>query len=346
MNTRSTVRFSRFERGASVATLLIAIVIVIVLAAAAWFLIIEPHQQITQVNKPAVATKSDAVKKAPPPPADVEAMSTSQLLSEASKAIKDKRLLAPEGNNAFEFYLKVLDRRPDNQVAREALRETFPFATNEAEQAINEGNFVEADREIALLAKADPNNYTLTILRSKRDARHKVKAQQKQDQLAAQQQREQQKKTTSATQPQQTAQIKQSGQRLTAQEQADARAEARKQQQAGQVAAQLAAQQKKQQEQQAADNAKVVIQDAVRTKYVQPIYPASARRMRRVGWVLVKFTVGVDGKVSDAHVVESHPGTVFDRSAIKAVSRWEYKPALRNGTPFVVTMRRRINFKL
>ena len=42
------------------------------------------------------------------------------------------------------------------------------------EQQINAGNFNEAQREIDLLAKADPANFTLTILRSKLDAQRKV----------------------------------------------------------------------------------------------------------------------------------------------------------------------------
>lgn len=337
MNTPVNVRFSRQQRGASLATVLVAVLIVLAIAAAAWFLIIRPHRTVVQASQPAAAAKTGVVKKAaPPPPADVEAMSTSQLLSEASKAIREKRLLAPKGNNAFEFYLKVLDRQPDNQVAKEALRETFPFATSAAEQVINEGNFTEADREIKLLALADPNNYTLTILRSKLDARRKVRAQLQQQELLAQQQAEQ-RRVQAAAQARKQVQ-------LNKQEQAEAEALAKAKQEQAARQQQLAAQQNQPQEKPSSKPV-VRIQPAVQVKTVKAIYPTRARRLQRDGWVEVEFTVGMDGTVTDAHVLESQPGHLFDQAALRAVTRWEYKPALRNGKPFPTTLRRRINFK-
>ena len=65
------------------------------------------------------------------------------------------------------------------------MRETFPFGANEAEQEINNRNFADAQREIDLLAKADPDNYTLTILRSKLDAQRKTASQEQQQAQAA-----------------------------------------------------------------------------------------------------------------------------------------------------------------
>lgn len=334
MNTRMTVSSSRRARGASVVTFLVAIVIVVALAAAVWFLILRPHRQAVMPAVPAAKTSKAVTKKAPPPPANVSAMSTSELLSQASKAIKDQRLLAPTGNNAFEFYLKVLERQPDNQVAKDALRETFPFAANAAEQVINEGNFSEADREIALLSKADPDNYTLTILRSKLDARRKVKAQQAQaEQLAAQKQAAEAAAAAKQKQAQALADKQEAAQKA-----ADEAAAAK------QKTTEVAKQQPQQQQQ--AAQPKVVIQNAVLIKQVRPRYPAAAARMRRQGWVMVQFTVGVDGKVRDVSVVDAQPHHVFDRAATNAVSRWEFKPALRNGQPMAVTMRKRINFTL
>jgi hypothetical protein len=84
-----------------------------------------------------------ASEVAAPAPENVEAMGTDQLLAEARKAMNEQRYLAPAGNNAFEFYLKALEREPGNPVATDALRETFPFAASAAEQAINARNFNE-----------------------------------------------------------------------------------------------------------------------------------------------------------------------------------------------------------
>jgi protein TonB len=122
-----------------------------------------------------------------PPPANVAAMDLNQLLAEARTAMNEQRYLAPAGNNAFEFYLRVLEKEPGNKVASDALRETFPFAATSAEQAINSRDFGEAQRQIDLLAKADPANFTMTILRSKLDAQRKTLD--KQQQLALDQEK-------------------------------------------------------------------------------------------------------------------------------------------------------------
>lgn len=337
-----TVSSSRRARGASVVAILVGIAIVVALAAAIWFLILSPHRKAVQSNAPAAKTTKTAAKKAAPPPANVAAMSTSELLSEASKAIHDQRLLAPKGNNAFEFYLKVLDRQPNNQVAKDALRETFPFAANSAEQSINAGDYTEANREIALLTKADPDNYTLTILRSKLDARRRVKEQQAEaKQLAAEKRAAAAR--TAAAEAEKQAKLDAIAKQAEAQQ---AAAEKAAQEKARQSQSQDVAQAGQQQQQQATKPEKVVIQDAVKVKGAKPRYPTAAARMRRNGWVLVQFTVGTDGRVHDPSVVSSQPRHVFDREALKAVSRWEYKPALRNGKPMAVTMRKRIVFKL
>ncbi len=175
MDTRY-IRHARTQARGAIQPIVIAVLVVLaVLAAAAWFLIIKPHQDLVQAdNGGHPSTPVSAGHEAAAPPANVEAMSLNQLVSEARRAMNEQRLLAPAGNNAFEFYLKVLQKQPGNQVATDALRETFPFAATAAEQAINQRDFNDAQRQIDLLAKADPANYTLTILRSKLDAGRKL----------------------------------------------------------------------------------------------------------------------------------------------------------------------------
>src|SRR6185312_14937868 len=91
----------------------------------------------------------------------------------ATAAFGEKRYVAPQGNNALEYYLQVLAKDPKNHIAESALREMFPFATGAVEQEINGGSLDEASRVIDELAKFDPSNYTLTILRGKLDAKKK-----------------------------------------------------------------------------------------------------------------------------------------------------------------------------
>jgi hypothetical protein len=96
------------------------------------------------------------------------------LLGLARDATKEGRLVAPQGNNAYEYYLSVSQLDPKNATAQDALRETLPFASQEIERQINRRELEEARREIALLRDYDPTNYTLIILGAKLDAQQRV----------------------------------------------------------------------------------------------------------------------------------------------------------------------------
>ena len=335
MDTRITLETRRHARGAIRPVTLVAIAIIVVLAAASWFLIIQPHEELMLSDNgghPSTPVTTGAV--ATPPPANVEAMGTDQLLAEARKAMNEQRYLAPAGNNAFEFYLKALEREPGNPVATDALRETFPFAATTAEQAINARNFNEAQREIDLLAKADPANYTLTILRSKLDAQRKLLDQEQQK--ALDQQHQQQLAA-------QRAADEKAASEKAAQEQQAAAAQAR------QAPAPTRATTPSQPVEQAAQTPTPAVQPptpAVLIRSVNPRYPTTAQRARTEGYVVVRFTVTAEGRTSNIQVTDAQPRHVFDRAAIDAVSRWEFTPATRDGKPVDSSVTNRINFKL
>jgi len=329
-------------RGAISPVTFAVVAIVLALAVAAWFLIIKPYREAGAGTAPVANGASKAAAAREAPPANVDALSVDQLLAEARTAMNDQRLVAPAGNNAFEFYMKALQKQPGNQVAADALRETFSYGAASTEQTINQREFAEAQREIDLLAKADPENYTLTILRSKLDAQRKTLDREQQQAVDAQkaQQLAQQNAASAARQQAEQA----------------AAAEAQRLQAAREQATRVA-----QQPQAPATNAPVAtrpaapaaraatsdaISEAVLVRQVSPRYPTAAMRANQEGWVDVEFAVGADGAVGNVTVVDSQPKHVFDRSAIDAVSRWEYKPATRNGEPMTVTLRRRLQFNL
>ena len=70
-----------------------------------------------------------------------------------------------------------------------------------------------------------------------------------------------------------------------------------------------------------------------RTKAVAPVYPRRALQRNITGRVKVEFTVGVDGRTREIEVVESNQGGLFDRSALRAISEWEYEPRVVRGQP-------------
>lgn len=340
MDTRYILDTRRHARGA-VRPLIIAIVAIFaLLAVGAWFLIIKPHQELVMADSGGhPSTPVSTMTRAAPPPANVAAMDLNQLLAEARTAMNEQRYLAPVGNNAFEFYLRVLEKEPGNKVASDALRETFPFAATSAEQAINSRDFGEAQRQIDLLAKADPANFTLTILRSKLDAQRKTLD--KQQQLALDQEK-----------AAQLAAQKAAADKLAA----DKLAEQQKTQVAEQQKTEPAS--AAQQPRQAAANTAAAgggsaagadssaTVAAVLVKGMSARYPTAAMRARQEGWVVVAFTVDPDGTTSGVKVVESQPRHVFDRAAIDAVERYRFNPAMKDGVAVPSVKQQRIEFKL
>ena len=69
-------------------------------------------------------------------------------------------------------------------------------------------------------------------------------------------------------------------------------------------------------------------------KDVRPVYSQSAMVNRSRGTVVIEATVGVDGKVHDAVVIQSIP--LLDQAALDAVRQWEFLPSRLNGVPVAV----------
>jgi protein TonB len=318
------------------------IVIVLIVAAAAvifWELKYrtgadEPAQQMVAASGPVVH----------------EGAGTDELLQHAREALAAQRLLAPAGNNAFELYLAVLRREPANRVAQDALRETFPFAAHAAEQTIDEGSDAEAQRQVDLLARADPQNYTLTLLQSKLQARRAAAAQEAQQ---AQQPAKREAPapavathvaaptplaTAPATPTASPAPAAKPSASLTPAEQALARLQVES---TTVEAAPRSAVRPRAVTSDANGNAAPVL-----TRRIEPVYPAEARRTRRQGWVDVVFTVQPDGSVSGATVADADPRYVFDRAALAAVSRWQFTPGAQDGKAVASQLRQRIEFRL
>ena len=69
-------------------------------------------------------------------------------------------------------------------------------------------------------------------------------------------------------------------------------------------------------------------------KDVKPVYPQGALSDQARGLVVIEAVVGVDGKVSDAKVMQLIP--LLDQSALDAVQQWEFRPARLHGVRVAV----------
>lgn len=331
----------RRQEGMAAGALIALLLGVVLIGAAVWWFVLRPRQVATAPAPTATTTApADAAQEAAAavdaPVAD--SLSVNDLYKEARTAMSENRMVSPPGKNALEYYLAILARQPEDTGATDALRELFPFATGSAEEQINSGDFDEADRIMALLAKADPSNYTLTILRSKLEAKRKQnerelaqKAQEAANAAAAAARAQNAPAATAgtaaagATTPAPTAAAPASAPTQVASTTpppAVAPPPAPAPEPAGET------------------------RDARVVTPPRPSYPPNAVRNRQNGWVEVEFTVTEAGNVQNVRVVQSDPPRVFDREAIRAVQQAKFEAKLERGQPVSSTLRRRIEFKL
>ena len=303
--------------------ILVPAVAVVLLAGAVYFFIHSQGRQTADGAAESVADIAPAEATSTGGPADI-------LLGLARTAIKEDRLVAPAGANAYEFYLSVLQLDPQNQVAMDALRETFPFASATVERSINQKELDEAQREIALLREFDQTNYTLVILGAKLDAQRQIVIRED-ERIAASMQSADVRARPAADAPPPAEVV---------------RAPAPMQQPGPVPHATAPAHATAAIKPPTANAAPLPTTDPVLLHQVAPYYPEQARTTRRQGWVDVAFMVEADGKVSHVSVADADPKYLFDRAATTAVQRWEFSPATRDGQPVAIAQRRRIQFTL
>lgn len=78
----------------------------------------------------------------------------------------------------------------------------------------------------------------------------------------------------------------------------------------------------------------------------QPEYPASAKRLKQQGTVVMLLLVDVDGRVSDARLDESSGFDVLDQAAIReALRSWRYQPGMKQGVVQPVWVRAQVSFR-
>lgn len=79
---------------------------------------------------------------------------------------------------------------------------------------------------------------------------------------------------------------------------------------------------------------------------VEPEFPEAAREMGVSGRVLLRFLVKTDGSVSKESVVEARPPGVFNRSALKAIAKWKFKPGRYKGKVVATWVELPVRFRL
>lgn len=78
---------------------------------------------------------------------------------------------------------------------------------------------------------------------------------------------------------------------------------------------------------------------------VDPEYSEEARKAKYSGTVVIALVVDPSGRPQSMRVVRSI-GLGLDEKAIEAVSKWRFKPGLKNGQPVAVAANIEVNFRL
>ena len=79
---------------------------------------------------------------------------------------------------------------------------------------------------------------------------------------------------------------------------------------------------------------------------IDPKWPREALIEGIEGYVIVEVTIASDGSVRGASIIESIPKRMFDRSVIRAVLKWKFKPRIINGVAVERKAIQRLDFKL
>jgi protein TonB len=292
----------------------------------------------------ASATAAAAAKPVEAVSATVAAMSADQLRESASSALREQRLYAPAGNNAMEYYLALRDKAPSDPAVASALTDLMPYALIATEQSIQREDFLEAQRLYALMEKTDKSAPALprlkqTIAQQQQAVAARAEQEKVQGEEDAKRKAELEKTRAAQQLASQQAAAKQLADQQAAQAEADKKAAADKEaadkREAAQRAAAASAPAPSAPAQTASAGGGL---RAVSTP--APRYPAEAARRQQSGEVRVEITVGTDGSVTAARVVDANPPRVFDREALAAVKRWKFQPL---DAP--VTTTRTINFR-
>ena len=72
-------------------------------------------------------------------------------------------------------------------------------------------------------------------------------------------------------------------------------------------------------------------QQAMPLYRVEPRYPSKAMKRGAEGFVVMSFTIDVQGRPTNVKVTDAKPRRMFEREAVKALKKWKYQPKVVDG---------------
>jgi TonB family protein len=95
----------------------------------------------------------------------------------------------------------------------------------------------------------------------------------------------------------------------------------------------------------AASGAPAQTREAVRTRYIEAVYPEAFSQTRQQGNVVLIGRLDKQGRVADLHLVAA-TRKEFIAPAVDAVRDWQFQPALRDGKPVEIALNVGVRFRV
>lgn len=276
--------------------------------------------------------------------------SAAQLMRRANDAFRDDRIVSPAGDNAVELFLAVRDLDPQHPGLAEVLVELMPLANFALEGATRSRNPAEADRLLSLITRLNSES---AVTRSAREQVAQLKREIEQEALAARSAADAaaaREATAVAAPVPVAATTSEIGRKPRPPATPPASTTAASDPPTANTAASAPPQPA------ATPVAATVMDPAASTASpltaprpiakVAPEYPAQARSRKIEGFVELEFLVTTSGSAEEIRVVRSEPEGLFDRNAVRALMRWKFKPAERDGKLEATRTRTTLNFSL
>lgn len=276
------------------------------------------------------------------------------LLTQARLALKERRLLAPAGDNAIEYYLQIVGIESTHAAARQALLELIPPATAAVDSVIAAGELDEARRQMELLRRMGASELNLGPLRTRLEQARSDAVRALTLERAGETALPAPSVTTRQTVVAVAATVPPSAPpaatpATTTASPAPVAAAALSgaapaNPAAGTATADPPLAPTPAPASTAAANA--TVQEPRQIVDARPTYPSAAVQRRVEGWVELEVSIGADGNVAEVSVVRSEPTRIFDREAVRAAQRWRFTPRLENGVAVASRVRKTVAFKL
>jgi protein TonB len=72
---------------------------------------------------------------------------------------------------------------------------------------------------------------------------------------------------------------------------------------------------------------------------VNPQWPIHSERILGIGYVDIKITVNGEGEVIERQITRSQPRRIFDRQALRALTKWKFNASKHEERCFEVTFK-------